>query len=161
TADWQQLINSGRVAVPDSIPGATPTEKAANYASTITGILKAAFPGAFFALDLQRAAASSTNALDKAVSTFLNNAADAAILNTNLTQYLAQHGQEVFKGVEASQHAALPNRLATWQRVARVTADFPTASTLLAGGFNSAYAIASSPRAGFVSTLGDTLGDKA
>ena len=50
--DWQQMITSQHIPVPDSIPGDTPAEKASNYATRISGILKGAFPGTYFSQSL-------------------------------------------------------------------------------------------------------------
>jgi len=160
-AEWQQLITNQKISIPDSIPGTTPDEKISNYAAAIIDILKVAFPGAFFVQDLQHAMTSSSDAVDRTLSTFLNNAAEFDILHTNLTQFLAQHSGVAFRGIDAAQQAAVTRRLAGWQRVARVTADFPSANALLGAGFASAYHVASTPRAGFIGRFGETLGDTA
>ena len=76
--DWQQLITSQNIAAPTSISGVTSAERASNYASAIVGTLKAAFPGAYFARDLQVAA---NNTVDQTVATFLNNTVDFDILD--------------------------------------------------------------------------------
>jgi GH18 family chitinase len=156
--DWQQLITTHNIAVPASIAGATSEEKISNYASSIVGTLKAAFPGAYFAQGLQEATKSSNNAIDSVVVTFLNNSSDFDVLSSNLTNYITQHGDAAFRGIDATQQKAVTARLATWQRVGKVTSDFASANILVGAGFSSAYNIASTPRASFLQTVSKSLG---
>ena len=160
-ADWQQLITSQKIAAPASFPGATTADKVSSYAAAIAGILKDAFPGTYFTQGLKQAMSGSTNPVDKGVSAFLSNAGNFDILNTNLTQFLAQNGQTAFKGIDAAEQQAVTLKVASWQRIARVTTDFPTANSLAAAGFNSAYKIASTPRSAFSRKLSGSLGGKA
>jgi Tc toxin complex TcA C-terminal TcB-binding domain/Neuraminidase-like domain/PA14 domain/Salmonella virulence plasmid 28.1kDa A protein len=155
--DWEQLITSQHVIIPASIAGATPTEQTSTYASTIASSLAAAFPGPSFGNALQSALAASEKSVDKGVATFLSKASEFDILNTNLSTYIAQQGTTVFAGVASTDQGAITEQLATWQRVARVTSDFPTANSLLTAGYASAYRIASTPRASFLQTMGGTL----
>ncbi len=150
TADWQQMIISQKISVPASISGATPAEQASNYATKIVGTLQAAFPGAYFAQDFQAATATSKNTIDLGVSTFLNNAVDFDILNSNLTNYIAQQGDSVFQGIDATQKTAVTTQIATLQRVAKVAPDFSTTSALLTAGFSSAFDIAKLSRTSFL-----------
>jgi hypothetical protein len=157
-ADWDQLITSQHVTIPASITGSTPVEQASNYATTIASSLAVAFPGPSFGNALQNALAASAQAADKGVATFLSKASDFDILNTNLSTYVAQQGKTLFAGVASTDQTAITEQLATWQRVARVTSDFPTANSLITAGYRSAYRIASTPRASFLQTMGGTLG---
>jgi hypothetical protein len=156
-ADWEQLITSQNVVIPASVAGATPTEQASNYAATIVGSLAASFPGLSFGNALQSALVASDKPVDKGVVTFLSEASDFDILNTNLSTYIAQQGTKVFAGVASADQAVITEQLATWQRVARVASDFPTANSLLTAGYTSAYRIASTPRASFLQAMGGTL----
>jgi len=130
-ADWTQLITSGNVVIPASITGATPTERVGNYAAAITGTLAEAFPGATFGNVLQRSLATSEQTADRGVARILASATDFDILNTNISTYVAQHSTTIFAGIADTDQAAVTDRLATWQRVARVTSDFPAANALL------------------------------
>jgi Salmonella virulence plasmid 28.1kDa A protein len=160
SADWQQLITSQNIPVPASISGATAAEKAASYGNAVLGTLKGAFPGTYFAQGLQSAIANAQNPVDRGVATFLNNAPSFDFVNSNLNQFIAQNGQAAFQGIDAATRPAVTSRLAAWQRVARVTADFPTAHALSAAGFTSAYGIASTPRASFTQIFSAPLGGK-
>ncbi len=157
-ADWEQLITSQHIAIPASIAGATPAEQVTNYAATITATVEEAFPGATFGNTLRQSLAGSKQVVDQGVATVLANASDLDILDTNLAAYIAQHGTVLFAGVAQTDQTAVTERLAMWQRVARVTTDFPTASSLTAAGYTSAYRIASAPRASFLQALSGTLG---
>jgi GH18 family chitinase len=157
-ADLQQLITSQNIPVPAAITGATAADKAANYAASIIAILKDAYPGAYFAQGLAQTVGSADDVVSRGVAAFLANASDFDFLHSNLTTYLAQNGQAALKGIDATQQPAVAARLATWQRVARVAADFPTASALVTAGFGSAYAIASAPRAAVMQKLTGPLG---
>jgi GH18 family chitinase len=158
TTDWERFVTSHNIAVPASIPGATREEKVSNYASSITQTLKAAFPGVYFAQGLLEAVKTSNNSIDPAVATFLNNASDFDILRSNLTNYLAQHGDTAFRGIDTTQQAAVRARLSTWQRVGKVTSDFATANILVGAGFSSAYDIASTPRSSFLQKVSQLPG---
>ena len=157
-ADWEQLITSQHVVIPDSISGVTPAEQTANYAAAITGMLTEAFPGATFGESLRQTLAKSTSAVDRGVAGILASASDFDILDTNLSSYIAQHATTIFTGIDQTDQTAVTQRLATWQRVARVTPDFATANSLLTSGYTSAYRIASTPRASFLYSLSGTLG---
>jgi Tc toxin complex TcA C-terminal TcB-binding domain/Neuraminidase-like domain/PA14 domain/Salmonella virulence plasmid 28.1kDa A protein len=158
TADWEQLISSQNVVIPPSISGGTPAEQASTYAATIAGFMAAAFPGPSFGNALQNALAASERAVDKGVVSFLSKASDFDILNTNLSTYIAQQGATIFAGVASTDQTVITEQLATWQRVARVTSDFPSANSLLTAGYTSAYRIASTPRASFLQAMGGALG---
>ena len=153
SAQWQQLITGPNITVPASVPGATPAEKAANYAGSIISTLQEALPGTYFGSGLQGALANSKDPVDQGLATFLNNASSFDILNTNLNKYIAQNGQALFNGIDPIQQSAVTAQLAAWQRLARVTPDFATASALASAGFLSAYDIASTPKASFVQQL--------
>ncbi|MGP0019099.1 MAG: neuraminidase-like domain-containing protein [Candidatus Sulfotelmatobacter sp.] len=158
TSEWEQLITSQGVTIPESITGSTPAERVSNYAAAITGTLQKAFPGITFGSALQQSLAGSKLAMDRELAGVLSKASDLDILNTNLSTYIAQHGTTIFAGVANTDQTAVTERLATWQRVARVTSDFPTANSLLAAGYTSAYSIASTPRASFLHSVAATLG---
>jgi len=158
SAQWQQLITSPNVTMPASIQGSTPAEQASNYEASIVATLKAALPGTYFVSGLQAAIVASKDPVDQGIATFLSNAPDFDILNTNLNTYLAQNSQNVLKGIDPGTQGAVSLKVAAWQRTARVTSDFPTASVLASAGYTSAYAIASTPRAAFLQTLAGPLG---
>jgi hypothetical protein len=157
SAQWQQLITRPNITVPASVPGATPAEKAANYAGSIISTLQEALPGTYFGSGLQGALANSKDPVDHGLTTFLNNASGFDILNTNLNTFIAQNGQALFNGIDPTQQSAVTAQLAAWQRVARVIPDFPTANALVSAGFTSAYDIASTPRASFIQQLSGPL----
>lgn len=156
--DWEQLITSQHVAIPASISGSTPSEQVASYAAAMLVTLKEAFPGSVFGQALEKTLAGSTNTVDRNVSAVLGRASDFDILNTNLASYLTQHGATLFTGIAVNDQTAVTERLATWQRVARVTTDFPTANTLITAGYTSAYGIAGTPRASFLHAFAGALG---
>ena len=109
----------------------------------------------------EQSLATSKLPLDQGVATALGNANDFDLLNTNISTYIAQHGGSFFTGVAAAEQSAVTQRLAAWQRVARVASDFPTAQALISAGYTSAYRIASTPRASFLLTMGGPLGSSA
>jgi hypothetical protein len=155
---WQQLITSPNVTVPDSIEGTTPAEKASNYAASMIAILKEALPGTYFITDLQGSIAGSTDPVDQDVGTFLMNASNFDILNTNLNAYIAQNSQTVFNGIASAGQSAVTAKLAAWQRLARITPDFSTANTLVSQRLTSAYEIAATPRSSFIQKFAGPLG---
>jgi len=158
SSQWQQLVTSANVTVPAFIPGATPAEKATNYAASIVATLKAGLPGTYFVSDLQGAIANSKDPVDQGVATFLNNASGFDILNTNLNSYIVQNSQTLFNGIDATQQSTVSAKLATWQRLARIAPDFSTANALANAGFASAYDIATTPRSSFLLQLAEPLG---
>ena len=159
--DWQKLITARNVPIPASVSGSTPIEQAANYAASIFAMLKQAFPAAYFAQGLVQQLSTSQSAIDKNVVTFLNNAADFDILNTNLSSYISKNSESVFKGIDSSMQSAITSALGSWQRIARVSSDFPTANILMNAGLSSALDIATKPRASFLRQFTPLLGTSA
>ena len=157
-ADWEKLIAGQNITVPAAITGATAAAKASNYAAAIVNTLKQAFPGAYFAQDLQAVVSASKNPVDQGISTFIKNAPDFDILNTNINAFYAQKGPSALQGIDSSVQPAVTAALAAWQRVARITPDYPTANSLQTAGFSSAFQVASTPRTSFVQQFAGLLG---
>jgi len=147
--------------VPSTITGFTQQEKIANYATSMSESLASAFPGVGFLRDLVGVLKRSSDPADVGAATFFSNAKEFDILSTNLTSHIARNSQTAFSGVDATLQRAVTSRLATWQRLARVSTDFSTASTLMTSGLRSAYDIASMPRSSFVLRVAGSLGSTA
>ena len=160
TTDWQNLITKSQIAPPASIAGATAQDKVTNYAQAMAQSLASAFPADGFQRSLIDLLAKPADhaTVPQGAATFLKNATSFDILNTNLASYVAANSATAFNGIDPSVKTAVTELLAAWQRAARVTSDFPTASALVDAGYTSAHQIASSPHAGFLSRVVAKLG---
>ena len=151
-----QFITTNNIQVPAAIAATTTPATIAQYAASIVGSLKQAFPTDYVAQSF----ATSTDATNKAVATFLAASPDFDFAGANIDSYLAAHPAAV-AGQSADGVAALTDRLKAAQRVFRVIPDGAAMQTLIANGLDSSYAIAATPSGSFVAQYADALGGEA
>ena len=149
-----QLITSQNISIPDDIPGATPAEKAANYAGGIIGLLKQAFPTEYVTQGL----AASKDAVQQATAGFLANSPDFDFQTTKIDAYIQQNSAKSFRNISPDQIPVVTTELKGVQRVFRVSSDFGTIDTLLSSGLDSAAKITATPQAAFIEKFSGALG---
>ena len=148
-----QMMLAENVPVPASIAATTTPATVAEYANSIVGMLKQAFPTDFVAQSFS----SSTDTANQAVATFLNKSPDFDLSATHMNKYLAANPASV-AGLTADQVTTLTGRLKATQRVFRVTEDGSTMPGLIAQGVDSAYAIASKTSGTFSKNYATAVG---
>ena len=152
-----QVILSANVSIPAGIPGANPTEQAANYAQAMVGLLTAAFPTDYVAKGL----AASTDKANQGVARFLGHARDFDLGSTQIDKYLQQNSVTAFQGIGQDQIAEVTAQVKAVQRVFHLNPDADVITTLLSHGLDSAHKIVSVPPAVFQRQYGASLGGPA
>jgi hypothetical protein len=148
-----QLMTAENIQVPAAIAATTTPATIAQYANSIVGSLKVAFPTDYVA----KSFSASTDATSQAVATFLGASSDFDFAATNIDAYLTAH-PAVLAGQSADQVATLTDRLKAAQRVFRVVPDGDVMQILIANGLDSSHAIAATPIGSFVTQYADALG---
>ena len=159
TALLQTPVNGAPIGVPPGTPGATPAEQTSNYVNAMMGTLQAAFPTTAVAQHVLTAPGIGIEgAARDAVARFFTNAADFDIRSTRVSDYIAQHGDQAFAGIDAGTRGAVVSQVQRLQRAFLVSTSADTMTALLAAGLDSAHAVASIPRASFLARYAGSLG---
>jgi Tc toxin complex TcA C-terminal TcB-binding domain/Neuraminidase-like domain/Salmonella virulence plasmid 28.1kDa A protein len=153
-AGWLRLLNTtldGKpVGTPDYIPGATPEEKAQNYAKGLTQLSEALFPTVAIAANLER----DTLPGKQDILTFLARNPEFSLEQTPFQQYLVTHP----KALEGIQN---PDSIAAVQRIFYVAPRFELMKPLLADRLNSAFDITRLGETQFIQRYEQPLGGTA
>ncbi len=149
---WEGLV--AKTGAPHHIPGAAPQAQAKLYVSSILATLHAAFP----TLIVQRIAAAS-HKVDPLAANFLENSADFDIRTTRVDVYAdSSRSMTAFKGIAEPKRAGVLKEVKRLQRLFAVSPNSSIFRALLETKFDSAHAIATIPRATFVSHQGHVFG---
>ncbi len=154
TTTLAQMITSQKVSVPDGFPGATPAEKASNYADAVVSLLNGAFPTDYVAHGL----AAATDPVNKGVAIFLSNSSDFDFGSTHVDSYIQKNSAAAFQNVPPAQVETVKSRIRAIQRVFRVHPEYSVIDSLLSSGLDSAHKIASIPHSTFVQQYSAKLG---
>jgi Tc toxin complex TcA C-terminal TcB-binding domain/Neuraminidase-like domain len=153
-AGWLRLLNTtldGKpVGTPASIPGATPQEKARNYAKGLTQLNEALFPTVAIAARLEQ----DTIPGKQDILTFLANNPDFSLEQTPFQQYLAAH-PNALQGIQN------PDAIAATQRIFYIVPRFELMKPLLADRLTSALEITRLGETQFVQRYEQPLGGTA
>jgi hypothetical protein len=139
--DWHsridKLVATGAlVNFPDSITGATPEEKAVNYANSLTSLVKTLYPTSVFASQLSKNDSSAFKDTKTDLTTFFSNNVDFD-LKTNSINTLFDSSNQA--GI--TDKAALKTELTSINRLSKITDDYNQVSALKADGIDSATAL--------------------
>lgn len=154
--DWKKLLigKSGTAGTgfPPEVPGADDAEKATNYATILTRMMRDAFPTAAVAH-----AVSRDNIPGKAdLTTFFTNNVEFDLGTTHIDTYLADNARTAL--VRVSDPAALTQQLKSFQRVHRLAPDYGQMRDLLRENLHSAQAISRIGETAFVNRFGPEWG---
>jgi len=152
TGGWLAAI--AKSGVPAFVAGDTDEERAGRYAAQLEGTLNAAFPTLRIHKELEQGAFPMAESLRQGVMAFLGNntAFDFA------TSRIDDFDQEIAAAAGGDQ-GQVKSQLQTLQRVFQVSPSPKAMRALFASGLGSAHAIVAVPRAIFLSTHGDSLGE--
>jgi hypothetical protein len=151
-----QLMTAENVQVPAAIAAMTTPATIAQYADSIVGSLKQAFPTDYVA----KSFSASTDLANQAVAAFVTKSPDFDFATTHIDQYLASN-PSALAGLSTDQVAALTDRLKAAQRVFRVITDGDVMQTLIENDLDSSYKIATTPGGSFLAQYADGLGGEA
>jgi hypothetical protein len=148
-----------RNAIPEGIAGATPKEKANNFAINIRQKLFRVEPTAV----LQRMVADAEVPItDKAqrdnIVTFLNNQPAFNIRSESIYKALKQ--PEAFSKIPEEQHSTVVEHMKTLQRVQALAPVPEAVPVLMKANLTSAFRIGEMPESTFLRNFGDTLGEE-
>ncbi len=154
--DWKTIVTGKRgtqgTRFPPEVPGADDAEKATNYASILTRMMRDAFPTAAVAH-----AVSQDDIPGKVdLTTFFTKNVDFDLGRTHIETYFAEKPELVLAGV--SDRAALKQQLQSFQRVHRLTPEYAQMRDLLGKNLHSAQAISRIGEAAFVTRFGPAWG---
>ena len=163
---WIELINkkiNGKpVGLPPGVPGTTPQDQVNGYVATIMGTLQKQYP-----TDAAVQIIAETSNLHmgprtrQGVLQFFTNSPTFDLLHTHVDQYLAANKDTALKGIAEDDQADVVTQVKRVQRLYRLS-DSPEQMTILLGTrFDSARAIATTPRATFVQQMKDQLGGES
>jgi len=165
-ADWQDVLQKGRIQAPPNTPGATDAERNVTYAAGLARVLELAHPTAAVAGRLKKEQFSGAAEL----ADFLDQNPDFNLAATPVRQYLqtaqpTSNGkpQRAGKAVAAAAVAA-PGQVAQLQqaqRMAKISTGASETVALIKSGLSSAAAIAGMGQNNFVKKYGTVLGDSA
>jgi hypothetical protein len=154
--DWKKILigqaGAPGTGVPPEVPGIDDAEKATNYASILTRMMRDAFPTAAVAHGVLRD--DITGKAD--LTTFFSNNASFDLGTTHIDTYLADNTTTAMTRV--SDPAALTQQLKSLQRVYRLTPDYAQMSELLKDNLHSAQAISRISESAFVNRYGPGWG---
>jgi hypothetical protein len=141
--DWHtridKLVATGAlVNFPNSITGATPAEKAVNYANSMTLLVKSLYPTSVFASQLSTDTSNAFKGTKTDLTTFFANNVDFD-LNTNSINTLFDSSNQT--GI--TDKAALKKELTTINLLSKITDDYSQVSSLRLDGIDSATALVS------------------
>ena len=165
TEDWKALINTAvdgkPIGIPPGVVGANHDEQVSNYVNGIAGLLQAVFSTATIA---QIVAKSPDIKLDPSirenVSRFFSNSPDFDFRTTRVDDYLANNAETAFQGIAEKDRPQVVNYAKRLGRLLQVSTGPEVMPALMNSRFNSAYAIANTPRAAFVAEMKDALGSQ-
>jgi hypothetical protein len=154
--DWKKLLTgkSGTAGTgfPPEVPGADDAEKATNYATILTRMMRDAFPTAAVAN-----AVSRDDIPGKAdLTTFFTNNVAFDLGTTHIDTYLADNAHTALARV--SDPAALTQQLKSFQRVYRLAPEYAQMRNLLGENLHSAQAISRIGETAFVNRFGPAWG---
>jgi len=154
--DWKSLVTgesgASGTGFPPEVPGADDAEKATNYATILTRMLRDAFPTAAVAQ-----AVSLDNIPGKSdLTTFFTNNVAFDLGTTHIDTYLADNARTALAHV--SDPAALTQQLKSFQRVHRLAPEYEQMRDLLGENLHSAQAISRIGETAFVNRFGPTWG---
>ncbi len=157
--DWKTIVTGKRgtpgTSFPPEVPGADDEEKATNYASILTRMMRDAFPTAAVAhavtgpkFEKLRAKADLT--------TFFKRYEDFDLRKTHVDTYLAEKRDGV--PVDKGEKETFTQELKQLQRVHRLTPEYEQMSDLLGQNLHSAQAISRIGETAFVNRFGKDWG---
>ena len=154
--DWKKLLSGQSdtrgTGVPPEVPGANDGEKATNYASILTRMMRDAFPTAAVAHAVSRDDIPGKADL---TAVFTKNV-DFDLGRPHIDTYLTEQPDAVPAGVRDP--AALTQQLKSFQRVHRLTPDYEHMRDLLGENLHSAQAISRIGETAFVNRFGPKWG---
>jgi hypothetical protein len=154
TDDWNQIVSA--TGVPDSVPGATAQDKAANYIAGMQAVLNAAYSTQKIALmiDNNQLSFSDANVKEK-VSAFLS-AAQGKGFDISVSR--ATDFSDVIKEVAGNLSDQVLRQVQLMQRIYQISPTPEVMNTLISKGYTSAYHVASISQNTFVNTEAADLG---
>jgi hypothetical protein len=151
---WHGL--TAKTGSPPHIPGGSHEAQSQFYAASIVATLQAAFP----TVTVWRIAAASHN-VNPLAPKFLENLPDFDIRTTRVDLFADQHSDTAYRGIAADKRAIVLKEVKRLQRLFAVSTNADIFQALLGTPFESAHAIATIPRAVFVSHYGHMFGGDA
>lgn len=154
--DWKKLLtgksDTPGTGFPPEVAGADDAEKASNYATILSRMMRDAFPTAAVAH-----AVSRDDIPGKAdLTTFFTNNVAFDLGTTHIDTYLAEKPDAALAGV--IDRAALTQQLKSFQRVHRLAPDYAQMRELLGENLHSAQAISRIGETAFVNRFGPAWG---
>ncbi len=145
---WREMLRAaagaGGLDLPEDIPGETPEDRLQHYITSLRAPIESLFPS-----DSLRRALKAAPDTDPKLTRFLSNAEDLDLYWTNIEAYLGEHRETALAGIPASDHAAVIARVKGIQRLLRVSPRADHVRVLDAAGFDSALAVARTPKRRF------------
>ena len=141
--DWHtridKLVATGAlVNFPDGIMGATPEEKAVNYANSMTLLVQSLYPTSVFASQLSKDTSNAFKDTKTDLTTFLANNVDFDLKTNSINTSFDSSNQT---GI--TDKAALKKELTTINLLSKITDDYTQVSALHLDGIDSATALVS------------------
>ena len=141
--DWYSRIdklvaNGTLVNFPDGITGATPKEKAMNYANSMTSLIKFLYPTTVFASQLSKDTSNAFKNAKPDLTTFFVNNVDFDLTSNSINK---QFDASNLAGITDKQ--GLKKELTTINLLYKVTDDYSNVSALRMDGIDSASALIS------------------
>jgi ABC toxin-like protein/neuraminidase-like protein/putative peptidoglycan binding protein len=155
-ARWRDIVRAAAAAggfeLPADVPGETPDDRLEHYLTSLRASIESLLPS-----DSIRRALTAAEETDDHLRLFLNNTPDLDLYWTNIDSYLGEHRETALSGIAASAHEAVIARARRTQRLLRLTGRADQVRVLDAAGFDSAVAIARTPRRRFRQRFIDTV----
>jgi peptidoglycan hydrolase-like protein with peptidoglycan-binding domain len=161
-AQWVELINThvngSPVGLPPGVPGKTPLEQTNAYVDGIMRTLQKQYPTDTAAVVVQAPNLNIQPTIRQGILQFFANSPDFDLARTHVDHYLAANTDTALNGIAQGDQASVAAQVKRLQRVYRLS-DSPEQMTALLGTqFDSARAIATTPRAVFVRHMQGRLG---
>jgi hypothetical protein len=161
---WREMLVAAAengLELPDDIAGETLEDRKEHYITSLRAPIESLFPS-----DSLRRALAAAPDTEPNLARFISNASDLDLYWTNIDAYLGEHRDSALSGIAASDHEAVIARVKRVQRLLRLTRRADQVRVLETAGYDSALAIARTPKRRFqkhfvevTEALKDTLDD--